>query len=151
MTPSAREQGTGGEPSAQSTQSALRREQSGIALNSPYSIDLDSQADNWAVERYRVDGNDLYLNGGLNNERIAVVTGQTPEPGTCDQQTRFSSGISSSELKDGMELCARTSGGTVVLGHRHRRDRRWCRRHPRHPGVELTRRSGRAGSEPGGA
>lgn len=108
-TPSAQRQGADGEPSAPSTASAVRREQSGVSLNSSYSIDLDSRADDWGVERNWPAGNDLWFYGALRGQRIAVVTGQTPGSETCDRQTAFTREVSSGQLRDGLELCVQTS------------------------------------------
>ncbi|WP_327344106.1 hypothetical protein [Streptomyces europaeiscabiei] len=107
--PSAQQQGADGEPSAQASPSAVRREQSGVSLNSSYSIDLDSRADNWGVERNWPVGNDLWFYGSLRSQRIAVVTGQTPGPETCDRQTAFTREVPSGQLRDGLELCVQTS------------------------------------------
>ncbi|WNZ09431.1 hypothetical protein [Streptomyces sp. 11x1] len=107
--PSGQQQGPGGEPSAQNATSEVRREQNGVPLNTNYSIDLDSHADNWGVRQNQAAGNDLWLYSGLRNRQIAVVTGQTPDPGTCDRQTAFSQLVDADQLSDGLELCVQTS------------------------------------------
>jgi cell division protein FtsB len=99
---------------------AVRRSEGSVELTAARSLDLDSQASDWAVYQGFSGDGDIYLEGGgefsltTNGRSQLVVMSEVPDHAACESSTALVTALTEDQTAAGTQVCVHTGEGRLA-------------------------------------